>query len=399
MTTPVCDLTSPGQKTDFRAEEFCILVVDDDRIVRRLLSRSLARAGYQTLDACSAARALELASQESPDLILLDLRMPVMNGFECCKRLKEDHQTRNIPVVFLTSEHETSAMVQGLEVGAVDYLTKPADEAVLHARVRTHACLGRLTHRLAEEVEGRTASVNKLVTQLRALTAQMTLTEERELQRIANELRSPALRLLEKAQSLLDNGVAGMDDDSRTAESCRDALATLNVGIQALRGITFNLSPPGLEEHGLASALEWLVERTKERWRVPLVLQIEGDLKTIPEEPGTLLYRCTRELISNIARYSNPTAAVVSVARKPKVVELTVSDNGRGLSEIDVDDEGGEDGEDEAARGFGLFAIRQRLMRVGGIMQLKTDSHGTNVTLILPLTDGDAESDEEPQAS
>lgn len=113
-----------------------ILVVDDIPTNRLLLEARLATAYYQVSSAANGPEALALAASEKPDLILLDVMMPDMDGFEVCQRLKADRETAHIPVVMVTALDSPADRVRGLEAGADDFLTKPVDGAALFARVR-----------------------------------------------------------------------------------------------------------------------------------------------------------------------------------------------------------------------------------------------------------------------
>ena len=114
-----------------------ILVVDDILPNVKLLEAKLMSEYYSVLTAYNGFEAIEVAKAEQPDLILLDVMMPKMDGFEACKRLKSDPATAHIPVVMVTALDQTSDRVRGLEVGADDFLTKPANDLALFARVRS----------------------------------------------------------------------------------------------------------------------------------------------------------------------------------------------------------------------------------------------------------------------
>ncbi|MCU0917764.1 MAG: response regulator [Planctomycetes bacterium] len=113
-----------------------ILVVDDEADIRELVRLNLAREGFDVLDCETGEEALALAKSKAPDLMVLDLMLPGMDGLEVCRRLKADPQTRHVPVVMLTAKGEESDVVTGLELGADDYVTKPFSGKVLAARVR-----------------------------------------------------------------------------------------------------------------------------------------------------------------------------------------------------------------------------------------------------------------------
>ena len=123
-------------------KELTVLVVDDDKSVSQLIRLYLAQAGYRVISAWDGLEGLRMALEEEPDIILLDLNLPGMDGFEVCRnvRLKSD-----VPVIMVTAKGEEADIVTGLELGADDYVTKPFSPKVLIARVRTV-----LRRRLAE---------------------------------------------------------------------------------------------------------------------------------------------------------------------------------------------------------------------------------------------------------
>lgn len=125
-----------------------ILIVDDEADIRELVRLNLAREGYEILECETGEQALSLARSKEPDLVVLDLMLPGIDGMEVCKRLKADPKTAPIPVVMLTAKGEEAEVVAGLEVGADDYVAKPFSGKVLAARIRR---LLRKTTQAADE--------------------------------------------------------------------------------------------------------------------------------------------------------------------------------------------------------------------------------------------------------
>jgi putative two-component system response regulator len=155
-----------------------VLCVDDDPDLVALMGKALGDE-YQVLSAGNAGDAISAAMGEPrPDLILLDVDMPEVSGFEVCQALKGEVQTADIPVVFLTSKAEAQSQVEGLELGAVDYIAKPINPAVLRARVRIHTALANQRHELERLVQERTAQLERTRTELiRRLSRAMELHE------------------------------------------------------------------------------------------------------------------------------------------------------------------------------------------------------------------------------
>jgi len=125
------------------ADAATILIVDDEPRNVDLLQQELGAAGYRTVSAANGEETLSLVAKARPNLILLDVMMPGLDGYAVCKRLKESDTTRDIPVIFLTAVTETAEKVRGFGVGAVDYVTKPFQTEELLARVGTHIALRR----------------------------------------------------------------------------------------------------------------------------------------------------------------------------------------------------------------------------------------------------------------
>ena len=143
-----------------------VLAVDDATDLLALMAKALG-AQYKVLTAEDGGSAITAAEGEPrPDLILLDVQMPNVSGFEVCRALKSEPRTADIPVIFLTGKIEAQAQVEAFELGAVDYITKPINSKVLMARVRMHLALANQRHELERMVRERTAQLEKTRTEL-----------------------------------------------------------------------------------------------------------------------------------------------------------------------------------------------------------------------------------------
>ena len=114
-----------------------VLIAEDERDIRDLITFTLRFAGHDVVAAANGEEAVEKARKEKPDLILMDVRMPRMTGYEACKKIKEDESINNIPVVFLSAKGQESEVTAGLNAGAVEYILKPFSPDQLTERVRT----------------------------------------------------------------------------------------------------------------------------------------------------------------------------------------------------------------------------------------------------------------------
>src|SRR5262245_23809013 len=145
-----------------------ILLVDDTPTNLQVLYQTLDGRGHELLIAQNGEEALELAREARPALILLDIMMPGIDGYETCRRLKSDPQTRDSAIIFMSALDDTSNKVRGLEVGAVDYITKPFQAAEVIARVNTHLELRQLHRQLAEANQTLLAANTKMKHDLEA---------------------------------------------------------------------------------------------------------------------------------------------------------------------------------------------------------------------------------------
>jgi len=222
-----------------------ILVVDDLPANLDLMCQALELAGYQVMVATSGPQGLELASQFIPDLILLDVTMPEMDGFEVCRRLKQPEATRSIPVVFLTARDETADLLEGFRVGGVDYITKPFQKEEVLVRVQTQ--LERV--RLWRDLEVRNA---ELIAQNRRLQEEI---ERRE--RLTDERDALADRLSQLEEH---RGVAGFIGRSQAVQAVVGEIELLR---QAHTVPVLVCGESGTGKEGVARAIHFGGKRTQ----------------------------------------------------------------------------------------------------------------------------------------
>ncbi|MBN1167797.1 MAG: PAS domain S-box protein [Methanospirillaceae archaeon] len=202
-----------------------ILVVDDTPASISMVRAALKEAGYHVLVATSGEKALQSVNIEKPDLILLDILMPGMDGYETCRRLKENAATRDIPVLFLSALAETFDKVKSFELGAVDYLIKPIAQEEMLARVRTHISVNRLekalqiaNEELEARVEQRTADLAVANVQLREEIA-----ERRRAELEISKKKDELFKAYEELTAFGEELKANYDELSRTEKELRDS--------------------------------------------------------------------------------------------------------------------------------------------------------------------------------
>jgi signal transduction histidine kinase/DNA-binding response OmpR family regulator len=145
----------------FDPQEKTILIVDDDPIVADMISVWLGKMGFKTRVAHDGQQALQSAAHQQPDLILLDVMMPGLDGFTTCQRLKANNATQAIPIIFLTALTEMEDKIHGFAVGGVDYLIKPAQKEELYVRILTHLNLQTLNDQLEKQIDQRTQAFSQ----------------------------------------------------------------------------------------------------------------------------------------------------------------------------------------------------------------------------------------------
>ncbi|MBG0777666.1 MAG: EAL domain-containing protein [Desulfovibrionaceae bacterium] len=171
---------------DMPAQGNAILVVDDEPINQRILATTLEAEGFAVLMAQSGAKAIDVARREHPDLVLLDIMMPGLDGLQTCARLKEDEATADIPVIFLSALVDSETKSRGFEVGGVDYVSKPFDSRELVARVRTHLTIRIQERQIRLYADSLESMINERTQRLSR--AEDELQRDNDVQRVLNSL-------------------------------------------------------------------------------------------------------------------------------------------------------------------------------------------------------------------
>lgn len=359
-----------------------ILVVEDTPASLDLLAELLGQAGYNVRPAQDGRMALRSARAQPPDLILLDVRMPGMDGHEICRRLKADPATRDIPVIFLSALGDTGDKVLGFELGAVDYIAKPYQPEEVLMRVRTHVELRRLQSRLEERVAERTAqlkaseaSLRESETRLQELAGFLQTVREEERGRIARELHDELGQALTALR--IDIGWLRPRCDplgEAAVKRIDDAHALVERTIDALRRISEGLRPGTLDVLGLAAAVEHHVSQFGERTGLAVSLAMNQDEFEIDDARATTIFRLVQETLTNVSRHALASRVAVAIDQDGGEIRVSVEDDGCGFDP------------DSRRRTFGLLGMAERVKILGGKIDIRSrPGHGTKILATLPL--------------
>lgn len=171
--------------------DFHILIVDDEPINRQILVNMLSVQGYRLSETASGEEALQRLQEDSFDLVLLDVMMPIMSGYEACRTLRQSYSLQELPVIFLTAKTQESDLVSGFAAGGNDYLTKPVQRLELIARVRSHLERVYLHRHLESLVESRTQRISELNQELESRNDEL----ERFTSTVTHDLKSPLVTI------------------------------------------------------------------------------------------------------------------------------------------------------------------------------------------------------------
>jgi two-component system, sensor histidine kinase and response regulator len=302
--------------------EQSILVVDDNPANVQLLSRMLKTRGYKVRAALNGELALQAARSNSPDLILLDINMPEMNGYEVCELLKADEATRGIPVIFISALSETTDKVRAFEAGGVDYITKPFQFKEVEARVNTHLQLCRQQTEL-ERSYARLREAENLRDNL--------------VHMIAHDLRNSLtavsgyyeLVMLKDGKALSEKSVNYLRRGEDAVSSLVHMINTmLDVSRMEAGALKLNITPFDL----VGAAARVLSDMEIMRGKIDLTLDSPVDFRTVPADRD-LITRVIQNLVGNALKCVATDGWVcVSIEPGDGVVRVTVKDNGPGIA-------------------------------------------------------------------
>src|SRR5690348_6742221 len=291
----------------------CLLVVDDQESNIQVIGAALGQLGFEILPAASGVQAFQRLAVRRPDLILLDLLMPEMDGFEVCRRVRANQDWADLPIIFLSSADDEGLIVRALESGGVDYITKPFNHAELVTRVRTHLALKKARDDLKQLAEDRDELLGILAHDLKNHLGGMDMSAQLLRDRTAG-LADPKLRLM-------------VDNISHSSSQMLTFVKEFLANASADHGLNLRSEPVSLSDSAAPAVQQHQEAARSKKLVVEIVLPREGLLVLAD---GAALSQVLDNLLSNAIKFSPP----------GKQIRLTVCPPGALFAECQIQDEG-----------------------------------------------------------
>ncbi|MDJ1182610.1 hybrid sensor histidine kinase/response regulator [Roseofilum casamattae] len=364
-----------------------LLIVDDTPNNLRLLSSMLAERGYKVRKAVNGKSALKVVEVVLPNLILLDIRMPEMDGYQVCERLKQNKRTRDIPVIFISALDEAMDKVRAFEVGAVDYITKPFEAPEVLARVANHLQI----YQLQQQLEAQNARLQEEIVERQKAESGLKIL----LHAVSHDLRNPVTGMLMVLKNLLKRESFTLQRSmvERMADSCDRQLNLINSLIETqhteIWGISLDCQP---------LALLPLVEQLAADWE-PILAQNGASLQhnldiNLPEIYGdrNQLWRVFENLLANALKHNPPGLTItLSASVVGEFIRCSIRDNGVGISAQQLATlfqpyTMGQIEKRKTGLGLGLYLCAQIARAHGGDIGVESQlQQGTEFWFTLPI--------------
>jgi signal transduction histidine kinase len=322
-----------------------LLIVDDSPANLQLLAGMFKQCDFKVRLAPSGELALQAARHEPPDIILLDINMPVMNGYEVCERLKADETLKAIPVIFISALDGMIDKVKGFGVGAVDYIAKPFQFEEVEARVRTHLALRRQERQLQESL---------------AQLKELERLRDNLVHMIVHDMRSPLSAILVSMEMLRadpPHEPAHIEKFVKLASKSAYNLRDMTTQLLDISRLEAGKMPIKKEEHNLVDTLQATMDSM-------IAMAGERRLRLDASAPMLALYdqdimgRLVANLLANAFKFTPLDGEItVTVAGDAEFVRVTVADNGRGIAREHhqiIFEKFGQAGEQRSSLGTGL---------------------------------------------
>ena len=362
-----------------------VIAVDDEQLNLELLRFILEKNNFYYKGTHKESVFFELLEERIPDLILLDVLMPEIEGFDLCKKIKKNSTYQNVPIIFLTGKVQVKDKVKGFEVGGVDYVTKPFNEHELIARIQTHVELIRAKNQIEQQAEN---------------LRQSNVLKDRMFSIIGHDLRSP-LSAAKLKMDFIRRGIIDPKAPEFMEDTVVGLLKTMDEALNLLQNLLgwaksesdkIQIIPEAVDMHDLAEQTFRLLKLGSDHKNIELVNTINresfvyADLNTTK----TVL----RNLVSNAIKFTPISGKIlVSAKQDQDVLTIAVSDNGQGIPKEDIqkilnpNEHFSKLGtENEPGTGLGLVLCQSFIKKNGGTLNIKsTVGTGSTFYFDLPL--------------
>ncbi len=307
-----------------------ILIVDDNPQNLQLLGNILKKRGYKLAAATNGPQALDFAQKKGPDIILLDVMMPGIDGFETCEKLKNEPSTKNIPVIFLTAKTDAESTALGFEKGAVDFVAKPFNSKELLARVKTHLDLKHATEALRREKE--------IAEEAKQMAEEATKLKDKFVSLVAHDLKAPFATIIGFLELLYDDHANPLQPEQKkmVEYSLRSGKGLVNMIQKVLEIGRLQTGKVILEKrffdghHSASHTVENLKLLAQEKGivlnnEVPQGTRFYGDVE--------LFGGVIQNLVSNAIKFCNKEDTITLFAPSDLKGSIAVKDTGIGMNE------------------------------------------------------------------
>ncbi|MCX6154351.1 MAG: hybrid sensor histidine kinase/response regulator [Candidatus Kapabacteria bacterium] len=359
-----------------------VLVVDDNPANIQVVGENLRKQNVEISIATNSAKSLKIAKTAKPDLIILDVMMPDMDGYEVCEKLKEDPDTKDIPVIFVTAKVNHSDIIRGFELGAVDYVLKPFNAIELQARVNTHLRIQKYLKQIKEQND-ELINLNN---------------EKNEFLGIAaHDLKNPIYNISLIAKMIRDDENISKDD---LKEFSTDLVITSNIMLDLINNLLdINKIEQGkvkinIEETDLFSILVKIINNFQDRAavkKVELLFETENEVFVTKTDKNALL-QILDNLISNAIKFSelSSNCKIKLIGGNPCKVEII--DQGPGFTEDDMKKIYGKFARlsaqpvgNEQSTGLGLSIVKKYIDLIDAKISLESKvGSGSKFTIVFP---------------
>lgn len=328
-----------------------ILIIDDCPDNLKLLSGILSAAGYKVHLAPSGKLALNFMDSNLPDLILLDIMMPQMDGYETCQQLKASERSQDIPVIFISALQEVFDKVKAFSAGGIDYITKPFQQQEVLVRVENQLRIRRLSRQLIEQ----------------------NILEERN--RMAREIHDTLAQTF--AGIIIHLGAAERVIAAHPEQAqahIKTVCQLARSGLAEARRSVESLRPQLLEDGDLYSALNQIAKQMSSDTDTRTIFEVFGTAYPLPLEVENNLLRIGQEALTNAFKYAKSTDIKIHLVYETSKFILRVKDNGQGFDTESIC----------FSNGFGLLGIKERAGRINAQLDINSQpGEGTEVIISI----------------